>query len=232
MKLALMQPYLFPYIGYFQLLAQVDRFVFYDDVNFIKNGWINRNRLLLQGEPRYFTVPLRDASPFRKIRDVEVAAAAGWRRTIRESIRHAYGKAPNFVAVSALVERVLETETTRIGELAKASVRAVADHLALETELVDSSSRYANESLSGAARVLDICSRERASDYYNAPGGRALYDAREFARHGIALHFVAPQAIEYRQGGAAFVPGLSIIDVLMHNDRGQARELLGRCTVS
>jgi len=232
MKLALMQPYLFPYIGYFQLLAQVDRFVFYDDVNFIKNGWINRNRLLLQGEPRYFTVPLRDASPFRKIRDVEVAAAAGWRRTIRESIRHAYGKAPNFVAVSALVERVLETETTRIGELAKASVRAVADHLALETELVDSSSRYANESLSGAARVLDICSREGASDYYNAPGGRALYDAREFARHGIALHFVAPQAIEYRQGGAAFVPGLSIIDVLMHNDRGQARELLGRCTVS
>ena len=232
MKLALMQPYLFPYIGYFQLLAQVDRFVFYDDVNFIKNGWINRNRLLLQGEPRYFTVPLRDASPFRKIRDVEVAAAAGWRRTIRESIRHAYGKAPNFVAVSALVERVLETETTRIGELAKASVRAVADHLALETELVDSSSRYANESLSGAARVLDICSRERASDYYNAPGGRSLYDADEFARHGIALHFVAPEAIEYRQGGAAFVPGLSIIDVLMHNDAAQTRELLRRCTVS
>jgi WbqC-like protein family len=232
MKLALMQPYLFPYIGYFQLLAQVDRFVFYDDVNFIKNGWINRNRLLLHGEPRYFTVPLRDASPFRKIRDVEVAAATGWRRTIRESIRHAYGKAAHFAAVAALVERVLETETTRIGELAKASVRAVVDHLGLGTELVDSSGRYGNESLSGAARVVDICRREGASDYYNAPGGRSLYDADEFARHGIALHFVAPEAIEYRQGGAAFVPGLSIIDVLMHNDAAQTRELLRRCTVS
>jgi hypothetical protein len=227
-----MQPYLFPYIGYFQLLAQVDRFVFYDDVNFIKNGWINRNRLLLQGEPRYFTVPLRDASPFRKIRDVEVAPAAGWRRGVQESIRHAYGKAPHFAAVAALVERVLRAETTRIGELAKASVRAVVDHLGLDTELVDSSSRYGNESLSGAARVVDICRREGASDYYNAPGGRALYDAAEFARHGIALHFVEAQPIEYRQGGAAFVPGLSIIDVLMHNDPAQTRELLGRCTVS
>ena len=232
MKLALMQPYLFPYIGYFQLLAQVDRFVFYDDVNFIKNGWINRNRLLLQGEPRYFTVPLRDASPFRKILEVEIAPGSGWRRTMRESIRHAYGKAPHFTAVAALVERVLDTGTSRIGELAKESVRAVVEHLGLVTDLVDSSTRYGNESLSGAARVVDICRREGASDYYNAPGGRALYDADDFGRHGIALHFVQPQPIEYRQGSAAFVPGLSIIDVLMHNDPMQTRELLGRCTVS
>ena len=232
MKLALMQPYLFPYIGYFQLLGQVDRFVFYDDVNFIKNGWINRNRLSLQGQARYFTVPLQDASAFRKIRDVAITPATGWRRTIQESIRHAYGKAPHFAAVAALVQRVLATETTRIGELAKASVRAVVDHLALKTDIVDSSARYENDALSGAARVLDICGREGASDYYNAPGGRALYDAAEFARHGIALHFVESRPIEYRQGGAAFVPGLSIIDVLMYNDPPQARELLDRCTVS
>ena len=84
MKLALMQPYLFPYIGYFQLLSQVDRFVFYDDVNFIKNGWINRNRLSVNGTPKYFTVPLSNASSFQKICDVAITPSAGWRRKLGE----------------------------------------------------------------------------------------------------------------------------------------------------
>ena len=146
MKLALMQPYLFPYIGYFQLLAQVDRFVFYDDVNFIKNGWINRNRLLLEGEPRYFTVPLRDASLFRKIRDVEVSfgEAAGVARSGSRSATPTARRrtSPRWQRSS---RTCLATETTRIGELAKASVRAVVDHLGLDTDLVDSASRYAND---------------------------------------------------------------------------------------
>ena len=72
MKLAIMQPYLFPYLGYFQLIAAVDKFVFYDDVNFIKNGWINRNRLLISGKVNYITIPLSGASSFLKINQVLV----------------------------------------------------------------------------------------------------------------------------------------------------------------
>ena len=96
MKLAIMQPYFLPYLGYFQLAARVDKFVFYDDVNFIKNGWINRNRLLVGGEARYFTIPLRDASSFARIADVGVQPAATWRRKMLDTVRQAYGRAPGF----------------------------------------------------------------------------------------------------------------------------------------
>lgn len=232
MKLALMQPYLFPYIGYFQLLSQVDRFVFYDDVNFIKNGWINRNRLGLNGEPMYFTVPLNNASPFHKIHDVAITPAGGWRRKLGESIRHAYSRAPHFAVVSGLVQRVFDTDTRHIGQLAKSSVRQVADYLELATDFVDSSTTYGNAGLHGAERVLDICLREHATDYYNVPGGRALYEPATFAEHGIRLHFVDPLPFAYAQSGSGFLPSLSIIDVLMYNEPSRVRELLARCATA
>ena len=232
MKLALMQPYLFPYIGYFQLLSQVDRFVFYDDVNFIKNGWINRNRLGLNGTPKYFTVPLNNASSFQKICDVAITSTGAWRRKLGESIRHAYSRAPHFAEVSTLVQRVFDTDTCHIGQLAKSSVRQVADYLDLSTEFVDSSAIYGNAGLHGAERVLDICQLEQASDYYNVPGGRALYESAAFTKHGVRLHFVEPLPFKYAQNGSEFLPSLSIIDVLMYNEPSRARGLLARCTAA
>ncbi len=232
MKLALMQPYLFPYIGYFQLLSQVDRFVFYDDVNFIKNGWVNRNRIGLKNAPKYFTVPLSNASSFQKIRDVAIASASDWRRKLGESIRHAYSRAPHFAAVSALVQGVFETDTQHIGQLAKISVRQVADYLALSTQFIDSSASYGNATLHGAQRVLDICRLEGATDYYNVPGGRALYESATFAERGVRLHFIDPLPFEYAQSGPDFLPSLSIIDVLMYNDPARARGLLAHCATA
>ena len=229
MKLALMQPYLFPYIGYFQLVSKVDRFVFYDDVNYIKNGWINRNRLGLNGEPRYFTVPLNNASPFQKICDVVIVPPAIWRRKLYESIRHSYSRAPHFAAVSTLVQRVFDMDTCHIGQLAKTSVRKVAEYLDLATEFIDSSEPYDNSDLSGTKRVLDICIREQATAYYNVPGGRALYESASFAEHGVQLRFVEPLPFEYAQGGPGFLPSLSIIDVLMYNDPARVRGLLALC---
>lgn len=227
-----MQPYLFPYIGYFQLLSHVDRFVFYDDVNFIKNGWINRNRLGLDGEAKYFTVPLNAASAFQKIRDVAITPADGWRRKLGESIRHAYRKAPHFAPVSSLVANVFDTDTLHIGQLAKTSVRQVANYLGLKTEFIDSSVRYGNADLRGMDRVLDICRREQATDYFNVPGGRALYEPGAFVERGIRLHFIEPLPFEYAQGKSNFLPSLSIIDVLMYNDPARVRELLAHCAVT
>jgi hypothetical protein len=218
MRLAIMQPYFFPYLGYFQLLARVDRFVFYDDVNFIKNGWINRNRLLLCGEVRYITVPLAGASPFVSISQVCMQPVAHWRRKMLESIRQSYAKAPCFEPVFQLVSDVLAGESERIGELAKRSVSAVASYLGLTTAFVWTSAAYANHTLHGSERVLDICAREDARQYWNLPGGRGLYDAASFAAHGVELHFQVPHLPEYSQGGGKFQRGLSIIDVLMWND--------------
>lgn len=222
-----MQPYLFAYLGYFQLVAAVDRFVFYDDVAFIRNGWINRNRWLLGGEIRYFTIPLRDASSFRQIREVQVAQAGPWRRKLLASLRQQYGRAEHYEAVSQIVERVIATGESGIGALAKASVRACAQYLGLPAEFVDSSAGYGNAHLRGPARVLDICRREGATEYVNLPAGRALYDAQDFQRQGVALRILEPVPLRYRQGVEPFVADLSIIDVLMHNSARSVRRALG-----
>lgn len=218
MKLALMQPYLFPYLGYFQLVAAVDRFVFYDDVNYIKNGWINRNRVCDDdGTPRWLTVPLRDASPFEPIATVRTQPAAAWRRKLLESLRHRYRRAPHYAAVAALVEDVFAGDDPLIADLARASVVRCAEYIGLQTAFVASSNGYGNSAMKGSERVLDICRRESAGEYWNLPGGRTLYDTAAFAGQGIGLRFVEPRLPAYAQGRHDFVAGLSIIDVLMHN---------------
>jgi hypothetical protein len=225
-KLAIMQPYFFPYIGYYQLIAAVDKFVVYDDVNFIKNGWINRNRLILAGATHYVTVPLAGASPFLKINQINVQGGDGWRRKLVESLRHSYSKAPYFAEVSTLVHEVLFSGEEKIGEIAKASLAAVCNYVGLERKFVGSSAIYGNESLSGSMRVLDICTRECATEYYNLPGGRELYSAQEFAEQNVALHFIQPKLEPYLQFTEQFQPGLSIVDVLMFNDRERVREMI------
>jgi len=226
MKLAIMQPYLFPYLGYFQLVAAVDKFVFYDDVNFIKNGWINRNRVLLGGEPRYFTVPLSGASPNLRINQVLVVPDNAWRGRLCQSLRQAYARAPHFQAVNELFTNVIHTDDMRISEIAKRSVVVVAAYLGLRTEFVSSSAIYANDALRGVDRVLDICQHEKASVYVNLPGGRTLYDEAKFTAADIDLRFIEPHLAVYHQCDPAFHAGLSILDVLMFNAPSDAALLL------
>jgi hypothetical protein len=227
MKLVVMQPYFFPYLGYFQLLHACDTFVFYDDVNYIKNGWINRNRLLLDGKPHYFTVPLAGASPFEPIDETRFEAAQPrWKRKMLETFRAAYRRAPNGDRTIALVEQALAADTDRIGELARRSVRSVLDLLGLRRDIRESSRAYGNGDLSGQERVLDICRRERASIYINAPGGRGLYEERAFRSAGIELRFLGSRLASYPQGEAAFVPGLSILDAIAWCDLERVAAML------
>ena len=225
-----MQPYLFPYIGYFQLMHAVDRFVVADDVTFIKQGWINRNRLLINGRAAYFTVPLRRHPADSLIRDVEIddGNQRRWRVTLLKTIANFYRRAPSFDRVYPLVERVIGGPFTRIADMARASLREVCEYLGVPVSIVDSSAVYGNAHLHGQARILDTCRAEGASDYVNAIGGRALYSREVFLAHGIRLHFVATPPIEYRQFTAPFVPSLSVIDLLMFNPPEAARELLQR----
>jgi hypothetical protein len=226
MKLAIMQPYLFPYIGYFQLIEAVDRFVFLDNVNFIKRGWVNRNRLLFSGTPHYFTVPLVSASQNVRICDISVSADAGWKKKLEKSIRLSYAKAPYFDPIYTMLTKVLFDGETLIGEMAKRSIVAVTDYLELPVEFVWSSAVYDNHLLKGEALIRDICRREQATVYYNLPGGRALYDAAKFAGDGIELSFIEPILPAYEQFSSVFEPGLSIIDVLMHNEPAAVKRML------
>lgn len=227
-----MQPYFFPYVGYFQLIAKVDKFIFYDDVNYIKNGWINRNRLFISGAVQYITIPLNGASPFVKINEVLVLEQERWKKKMLDSVRFSYSRAPYFKPVFELLRDVVISGSKSISEIAKSSVKSVSDYAGLDVEFVDSSSRYNNSDLSGAERILDICIKENAGSYCNLPGGKALYSGDAFSDRGVALEFLETELRPYRQFSDKFVQGLSILDILMFNDRCEVFEMVsaGRCS--
>ena len=224
--IAIMQPYFLPYLGYFQLIAAVDKFVLLDDVNYIQRGWINRNRLLAHGAPQLFTVPLRGASQNRLICDIELLDQPVWREKLLRTLHQAYGRAPRYHAVAGMLERILHYPTTRLDAFLLNSLREVLDYLPLPTPLVATSRVYDNAALAGQQRILDICRREGATRYINPIGGRELYQHAAFAQQGVALHFLQTRQISYSQGRQTHVPWLSIVDVLMYNEVPVIQQLL------
>jgi hypothetical protein len=231
MKLAIMQPYLFPYIGYFQLVAAVDKFVVYDDVNFIKGGWINRNNVLLNKKSTLFTVPLDKASPFDKINEtnINLKLFSIWKVKFLRSLEQSYKKAPYFTDVYPLLETILNSDNVNlISELAVKSIITFSEYLELGTEIVSTSSGYNNQHLSGPTRVIDICKKENASHYINAIGGMELYSKDAFQQHDITLNFIKPKPINYTQFGNEFVPWLSIIDLVMFNSVADTKVLISK----
>ncbi|MFQ5716990.1 MAG: WbqC family protein [Nitrospinales bacterium] len=228
MKLAIVQPYLFPYIGYFQLINAVDKFVVYDDVHFMKKRWINRNNILIGGKPSFFTVPLKKVSQNKLIKDVEIVDGSKWRPKILRSVELAYKRAPCFQQAYSLVEEVLLRDETHISKLAAASLKAVSRFLDIDTKFVDSSTFYKNPDLKSQERILDICKQEAADWYFNPVGGTELYSREKFSEENIRLNFIKTLPIEYKQYKNDFVPSLSIIDALMFNPKETVREFLNQ----
>jgi hypothetical protein len=226
MKLAIMQPYFLPYLGYFQLMAAADRFVVYDDVRFIKRGWINRNRILVKGCGHLFTVPLCGASQNRNLNEIQLTAETAWKEKLLRTIELAYRRAPYFGEAFPLVRDVVNFAERNLAAYLLNGLLAVRSHLAITSEVISTSAIYDNRQLKGPARILDICQREGATVYINARGGRDLYDPARFRREHVALRFLEPWPIKYRQFASEFCPSLSIIDVLMFNSREETKTFL------
>lgn len=228
MKLAIMQPYLFPYIGYYQLINAVDKFVVYDDVNFIKQGWINRNYVLVNGKPYLYTVPLENQSSFCKINETVINQKFYpiWRKKFLKTIEQNYNKAPFFNEVFPMIKSVFDINTNNLSVLAVYSLNIVSNYLGITTVFEESSAIYQNQNLTSQNRVLDICKKENASVYINPIGGLELYSEKYFSENNIKLNFIKSPTINYNQFNTEFVPNLSIIDVLMFNDVSTIKEFL------
>ena len=226
MKLAIMQPYFFPYIGYFQLINAVDLFVIYDDVNFIKQGWINRNRILVEGQPHYLTVGLSGASSFKKINEIEIRPDP---QQLLKTVYYSYRRAPFFPNVYPLIEGIINSPDSNLSKFVSNSIITLTKHFGISTRIVISSDERIETDLKGKDRVIGICRHYAASDYYNAIGGTALYNRDEFRENGIELRFVQTGEISYKQFENDFVPSLSIIDVMMFNSPETIRKMLKDC---
>ena len=223
MKLAIMQPYLFPYIGYWQLLNAADAFVVYDDVTYIKGGWINRNNILMGGQRRLFTIKLDGASSYKLIKDIAILDTfSDFVKTLRQN----YSKAPFFGDVMNLVEMVIAFDKSNLADFIANSISIISDYLGIGTKLLMSSDIEKDNSLKGQAKVIEICRLLGATEYINSIGGTELYDASVFAENGIELKFIKSDFVPYKQFKNEFVPGLSIIDVMMFNTRAAIQEML------
>ncbi len=215
-----MQPYLFPYIGYFQLIYASDTFVFYDDVNFINRGWINRNRVLLNSKDQLITISCKDASQNKLIKDIQVLDdPKNFQKTLL-TIQAAYKRAPHFVNVFPIIESIFEIEPgSSIADMAIDSVLKICKYLGLERAFKISSMEYNNRELKKADRLIDICHIEGINHYINASGGREIYTKEYYGSKGINLNFLISEKYEYMQYKNEFVPCLSIIDILMFNEK-------------
>lgn len=223
MKIAVMQPYFAPYIGYFQLWSSVDAFVVYDDIEYTKKGWINRNRILVDGQPAYISLPLLAAPDTLIVRDRQLAKSFPQERVkILRRIEAAYRRAPFFAQGMALAAAVLECNERNLFDFIHNSLQVFGNFLGISTPLVRSSTLHVDRSLRAQCRVIMTCRQMCASEYVNPPGGRGLYQAQAFEEQGIALRFLVPVLDPYPQFGNEFVPALSILDLAMF----QARESL------
>ena len=213
---AIMQPYFFPYIGYFQLIGAVDMFIVYDNIKYTKKGWINRNRMLQNGKDMIFSLPLKSDSDNLDVCERELAADFN-RDKLLNQIKVAYRRAPYLAQTLPLIEQIVWYEDTNLFRFLHHSIVRTCEHLGIATEIRISSGIAIDHDLKNQDKVLALCAAVGASIYVNAIGGMELYSIETFREKSIDLKFIQSKPFEYAQFGHAFVPWLSVIDVMMFN---------------
>jgi len=233
MKLAIMQPKFFPYLGHFQLVACADKYVFLDDVNFQRDSWFHRNKILINGEMQYFGVKLNKASQNKKLNEIELVNDGKWRDKLMATIRLSYKNAPYFQDIFPIVENIiLDPNITLLSEVAERSVRDVSDYLAIQTDFLRASQDDSNQHLKSQDRIMAICNGLGANEYYNLPGGRKLYAVEDFQANNIDLYFIEPHNITYPQfDNLQGNQWYSIVDILMFNAKEEVQRLLQEYSV-
>ena len=226
MKLGIMQPYFLPYIGYWQLMNYVDKYVIYDDVNYIKGGWIDRNRILVDGQVNYLNLPVIGKSAFKHINEIEVNTNKEFiNKTIRK-VEASYKKAKYYNDVMPLFLEIINYNEKNLALFIKHSFEVIAKYLDIQTEFIISSDIEKNNDLKGQDKVIEICKKLNATEYINAIGGQELYSKETFKENEIDLHFLKTNNIKYQQLSNNFESNLSILDVLMNCSKNECKEYL------
>ena len=218
-----MQPYFFPYIGYWQLINAVDTFVIYDDVSFIKGGYINRNSLLNNSNAQLVTLELAGASSNKNINDITIGDNS---KKLLKTIKQNYSKAPFYKNIFPILEEILNNKEKELHKFLGFSLLILAKYLDMNTNFIYSSDIKNNKKLNAQDRLIEISEILNATDYINSIGGVELYDKEIFSQHKINLRFLRTEEIWYKQFNDKFVPNLSIIDLLMFNEKEQVKLIL------
>jgi hypothetical protein len=227
MKIGIMQPYLFPYIGYFQLINSVDTFVLYDNIQYSKKGWINRNRVLANGREEYFTVPLKKGSDYLHV--VNRVLADNHTKQLNKilnKIEASYRKSPYFSEVFPVLKSAFLNHHINLFDYLHFALEKVLKHLQITTQIIVSSDININHELKSQDKVIAICKALNADCYINPIGGLDLYNINHFSENELKLSFLQSNTITYKQFDNDFIPWLSIIDVMMFNSKESIKTYL------
>lgn len=225
MKLGIMQPYFLPYIGYWQLLNAVDRYVIYDNIKYT-TGWINRNRLLLNGKDDMFSIPIKKDSDYLDIVERRVSESFDKPKLLRR-VSNSYNKAPYFSDAFPVIEKIIEFTSDNLFIYILESIKEICNYLLIDhSKLIISSTISIDHTLKAEHKVLALCKELNADEYINAIGGMSLYDKNTFSDQNINLKFLRAFPSEYKQFNHEFVPFLSILDVMMFNPVERIRQML------
>ena len=219
-KIAIMQPYFFPYIGYFQLLNAVDEFIIYDNIKYTKRGWINRNRILVNGKDEFISLPLKKDSDYLNVNERYLSDT--WEKDrikLLNKIKEAYKKAPYFNETYLLIEKCLIYNEQNLFNFILNSIRLIKEFLGINTKITISSDIEIDHNLKAEEKVMAICSAKGATHYINPIGGVELYNKQIFKSKNLKLNFLKTTPFTYNQFQNEFIPFLSIIDVIMFNKK-------------
>ena len=234
MRIGIMQPYFFPYLGYYSLIRNSDRFILLDSVQYIRHGWINRNRILKPDEGwQYIIVPLKKKGFGTLIGDMEIDNGSDWAGRMIRQLHHYKNKAPYYKNTLSLVESCLEAETRSIVELNKNILKQTCDYLGMQANLEVFSKMHLQIAPieKPGEWALEISKALQAGEYYNPIGGKEIFEPDRFRKNGIRLKLVKNDLQPYNQKRAGFEPGMSIIDVLMFNDIETTLRLIDNISV-
>ena len=226
---SMMQPYLFPYLGYFQLIACSDAFVLGDDLQYVKASWINRNRILVGGEPKWLTFPLRKGEQADRINQRWLCDDSP--REFQKLLRMldlTYARAPYHAEVMEMIRQILAIPERNLARFTEQAIRQICAYLGITTPIHIGSELDLPPPLDKQDRVITIAKKLGAERYINPIGGVALYCPALFRSYGLSLRFLRMDDLSYPQFKQPFVPSLSIIDVLMFNSRSEVQSLLKR----
>ncbi len=226
MKLGIMQPYFFPYLGYWQLINAVDKFVLLDDVNFIMRGYINRNSILVNGKAHLFTIPLEKPSQNKLINETKLRFNEKEKENFLKTLTLAYKKAPFYNAVFPIMQDIINNKENDLTLFLKYSFEKAKDYLNIDSDILLSSEIKKDNSLHAQDRIIAINKTLGADLYINAIGGQKLYDRESFRRENIELKFIKMHEIKNTQFKNDFVPNLSMIDIMMFNSPKKIKEML------
>lgn len=234
-KIGIMQPYFLPYLGYFQLINAVDKFIIYDQIKYTKKGWINRNRILLNNKEELISIPLKKDSDYLNINERYLSNDFGTEQIkLLNKIKEAYRKAPFYNEVFPLVEKIITYRDNNLFNFLIHSLKTILEYLEIKTpvlisSLIDNKNEF---ELEAEKRVIYLCKKAGGNHYINPIGGLALYKSEDFLKEGILLNFIKMDDFSYSQFSDKFISHLSVLDVLMFNGKSSVLLLNKYCLLN